>query len=340
MSDRGPLPEGIPEYVNDLPEYVADWLSRYTSTATRLQYAPHAKRLIENLARLYQKTPEEAGVRELSYILDMLARQSPTLYNQIIYAWRSLYEFMMLQTPPLAASNPARFLNPMPYPRHRQPMPRREHINTLWKALGSQKVWDACDDIGRLMIIHDRYIFAVMLSTGLRVTEICSLKRRDFDVAERKIRVMRKGGKLCVRPWHERSDNRILPLLNIRAPDEWMLPAANGKHIDRYALGQRIAKVGMQCGIGKFTPHAYRRYAIQRMADLYGAERARIFADHDNLATTQGYLQHGDGHDDALDPIDIRDNLVTQESIDLDGDRRQDEKPFGRGLFNSRKPHR
>jgi integrase/recombinase XerD len=109
--------------------------------------------------------------------------------------------------------------------------------------------------------LRDQAIMLTLLDTGLRVSEMCALKIRDYD---------RKQGRLVVE--HGKGDKpRIVYLgtagqralwryLSARtpSPNEPLFATSTGRHMDKDSVRLMISRAGDRAGIQGAAPHRFR----------------------------------------------------------------------------------
>ena len=161
--------------------------------------------------------------------------------------------------------------------------------------------------------LRDRAILELFYSSGLRVTELCTLRERDINLKAGYVRCMGKGRKERVVPVGERARDAIeaycehqRPALMQRALEaghvETPLTAkvrANtslflsrrGKPLERTAVWRLVRKQATKCGIrGKVSPHTLRHsfatHLLEGGADLRAVQE---LLGHASINTTEIY---------------------------------------------------
>jgi integrase/recombinase XerD len=176
----------------------------------------------------------------------------------------------------------------------------------LPKALAESEVNDLLqavvgdDPIAR----RDRAVLEVLYGTGLRISELVGLSRRDVDLESGLLRALGKGSK-----------ERVVPLGRMAraALQQWLAPDARGELAGDRALrrddadavfvnvrGGRLSrqgawgivrKYGDQVGLaGRLTPHVLRHSCATHMLD-HGADVRAVqeLLGHASISTTQVY---------------------------------------------------
>lgn len=140
----------------------------------------------------------------------------------------------------------------------------------------------------------EKLIIWILIDTGLRVSELCSLTSQDILWQQKSLRISGKGG-----PYGKKSKKRVVPMSNrVRALLEHYY-AIN----DRFPVGARqVQKIVKEIAnkakiIKQVTPHILRHtfatLALQKGISLASVQKA---LGHDRLETTAIYLNFTDAH--------------------------------------------
>jgi site-specific recombinase XerD len=131
---------------------------------------------------------------------------------------------------------------------------------------------------------RDAAIIAVLLATGIRVSELAAIRccrdgpdRSDVDLEAREIKVRGKGGRgRTVRIGHEAA-RRLDRYLRARAghelayrPELW-LGVNNRGPLDRSGIYQLVVRRGEECGV-RLHPHRFRHHFSHAWLERGGAE--------------------------------------------------------------------
>lgn len=146
--------------------------------------------------------------------------------------------------------------------------------------------------------IRDRAIFEMMYSSGLRISEACSMKMSDVDLDNLMIAVRGKGGRERLIPFGEQSKQVIDDYLtNSREvilkdrDSEYLFISKKGESLNRKSVWRLLKKYISRTGITKtVTPHTFRHsfatHLIENNADLRSVQE---LLGHLDIATTQIY---------------------------------------------------
>lgn len=153
-------------------------------------------------------------------------------------------------------------------------------------------------DVNQPLGLRDRAMFELLYASGLRVSELVTLKvaqvSRDMGV----VRVMGKGGKERLVPlgeaalsWLTRYLEESRPMiLDGRASDE-LFVTGRGAAMTRQAFWQLIKRYALRCGLTQpISPHtlrhAFATHLINHGADL---RVVQLLLGHSDISTTQIY---------------------------------------------------
>lgn len=146
--------------------------------------------------------------------------------------------------------------------------------------------------------LRDKAILEILFSTGLRISELCSLSRyQDFERGE--ITVRGKGGKLRVVFLSDTAKEAIKKYLDKRGDAEEALfislsKAKNPKIIGRIiprSVQRMVQYYAKKAGIlGKVTPHQLRhQFATDLLMNGADIRSVQALLGHSNISTTQIY---------------------------------------------------
>ena len=145
---------------------------------------------------------------------------------------------------------------------------------------------------------RDRAMLQLLYATGLRVSELVSVKRNHLNMELGVVRTTGKGGKQrlvpvgkealgAVQSYLENDRSRILKGKN----SEYLFVTARGSLLTRQAFWNLLRRYGLRAGIsGKLSPHVVRHsfatHLLERGADLRSLQ---IMLGHADISTTQIY---------------------------------------------------
>ncbi|MFA5838874.1 MAG: site-specific tyrosine recombinase/integron integrase [Candidatus Paceibacterota bacterium] len=155
--------------------------------------------------------------------------------------------------------------------------------------------------------LRDRAILELLFSTGLRVSELCSLQR-DVDLNKGEFAVRGKGDKIRVVFVSEKAKSVIKEYLNKRTDMDDALfiqisPSSKDADKESNRLTPRsieriIKKYAIKAGISKkVTPHVIRHsFATDLLQNGADIRSVQALLGHSNISTTQIYTHVTDKH--------------------------------------------
>jgi len=164
----------------------------------------------------------------------------------------------------------------------------------------------SCDQVDRLLEepdpstpigLRDRALLELLYATGMRVSELVSVKPADVNFKAGYLTCMGKGSKErlvpigrpaaeCVRDYM-RTSRSVLA----RSDSPWLFVNARGGHLSRVGFWKILKKYGKQAGLpSQLSPHVLRHsfatHLLDRGADLRSIQN---MLGHADLSTTQIY---------------------------------------------------
>lgn len=146
--------------------------------------------------------------------------------------------------------------------------------------------------------LRDRAMLELLYATGLRVSELISIRPDQLSVTQGVVRVIGKGGKERLVPlgdeaqyWISRYLKEGRALLLHELPGDHLFVTRRGDGMTRQAFWYRIKKHAQNAGINKhLSPHtvrhAFATHLVNHGADL---RVVQMLLGHSDLSTTQIY---------------------------------------------------
>ncbi|MBI3896253.1 MAG: site-specific tyrosine recombinase XerD [Acidobacteria bacterium] len=225
------------------------------------------------------------GIRKFLAGLDQKHLDSRTIARQIV-SLRHFYRYLRREG--------AVILNPtenLESPRIWKVLPKYLTVEETERVL-EQPLADT------LLGIRDRAILELLYATGLRVSELASLRVADANREAGFVRALGKGnkqrlipmGKLAVVAVEKYLMDSRPRLLGLRQ-SPYLFVSHRGGRLTRQSLWLRLSRYGRQAGIRKrITPHLLRHsfatHLLARGADLRSLQ---TMLGHADIATTQVY---------------------------------------------------
>jgi len=140
--------------------------------------------------------------------------------------------------------------------------------------------------------LRNKLIVSLLFCTGMRVSELVSIRVSDVDLEEGSIRVRGKGGKERVVFFDSRSRQLLAEYLPTVKGCEYLFPAKGGEGHMHYVTVERvIRKLARAAGLKKrVTPHVLRHsFATISLAKGMDVREIQELLGHASLRTTQVY---------------------------------------------------
>ena len=142
--------------------------------------------------------------------------------------------------------------------------------------------------------LRDQTIITLLLHTGLRAQELCSLTRQQLHLSKRNgtLRIMGKRKKVREVPLNATARLALHYYLETLSPEEPYLFSSEKTHcaLTGRALGYLITKYTMQAQVSDLSPHDLRHRFGYRMAEVVPLHRLAQIMGHDALDTTMLYV--------------------------------------------------
>lgn len=263
-------------------------VSRRLSLNTILAYERDLDRLITFATSLGHPTEAldrhhlEAFVRQL-----MSSGLSPRSVARNVACVRGFYRFLVQDG--LLPGSPADDLRS---PRSWPLLPRFLSLDDVDRLLVQP-------DVGTPAGVRDRALLELLYATGMRATEVVSLRLGDVNLDGGFLTCLGKGSKERVVPigrvavdWVRRYLGEARPaLLKNRESDRMFVNARGGRTLSRVGFWKIVKKYGQQAGLTQaLSPHVLRHsfatHLLERGADL---RMIQTLLGHADLSTTQIY---------------------------------------------------
>jgi len=146
--------------------------------------------------------------------------------------------------------------------------------------------------------LRDRAMLELLYATGMRVSELCSLKQDDVHFDEGYVRCTGKGNKVRIVPFGDASRGTLQtylaeakPALEIRGPSRYVFLTYRGKPFSRKGLWLIVKGYARKASIDKtVSPHTLRHsFASHLLANGAPLRVIQEMLGHADIATTQIY---------------------------------------------------
>ncbi|WP_300617345.1 tyrosine recombinase XerC [Dokdonella sp.] len=242
------------------------------------------------LARLAEYA-EELGLARWSelegdQVQSLLAREhrqrgySPSTLRALASAWRSFFRWLAREGE--VTTNPALGL--------RTPKLRRKLPQVLDADEMAQLVELPGDDAEA---VRDRALLELLYSSGLRVSELCGVRWRDFDSDGAMLRVTGKGSKTRLVPVGSKARAALVALREQDrcGDDDPLVRGARGGPLTPNGVRARLKRRAQEQGVWKRVyPHLMRHSCASHLLESSGDLRSvQELLGHADIGTTQIY---------------------------------------------------
>ncbi len=171
-----------------------------------------------------------------------------------------------------------------------------EVLNDLFQFVYDEKKGCEVGSYKEKEITRDLLVLELLVGTGMRISELCSLKKSDIDIKENSIKIYGKGAKERVLPvfndsiWHLVKEYEGLYGKSLSQNDYFFINKFNNKLSDQ-SVRNMIAKYSLRAGISiNITPHMFRHtFATMLLESNVDTRYIQQLLGHSNITTTQIY---------------------------------------------------
>lgn len=212
---------------------------------------------------------------------------SPRSIQRVLSTSRSFFEYLLIEG--IIKLSPAQNINS---PKSAQLLPKAMDADLVQRLLDFKPKG--------LIEVRDKAIAELLYSSGLRLSEVCTLDVQDLELKERVCRVTGKGNKMRVVPVGKKAIQAIRDWLIHRkelknsksSSSEAMFLNNKGKRISARSIQLRLEKLCAQRGLPGINPHMLRHSFASHVLESSGDLRAvQEMLGHADIATTQIYTK-------------------------------------------------
>jgi site-specific recombinase XerD len=226
--------------------------------------------------------PEQASIRDIdesavTWMLSYLKNFAPATEQLYTIAVTRFFQYLMAEE--LADINFQRMQlivrSRIRKPGQRLPQFPKEDIESVIDYASEFPSYNYTNPKDRFIAYRDAALIVTLADTGLRVHEICNLRRGDIDWNEYKAIIIGKGDQQAVIRFSSRSIQTIKTYLEIRAE----LDGGSGKPLSSLPILARHDR-GAGSKVLPITPTTARNIIKQRVKEVLGKEAARMITPH------------------------------------------------------------
>ncbi len=253
---------------------------RGLSAHTISNYAREVRLLLDNSGATALADLRAHDIRRIIATLHARGLSGRSL-ARTLSAWRGFYHYLDKRHG--YTHNPCEGLRA---PKHARTLPRSLSVEQVAHLL------DSPDDSA--LAVRDNAIFELFYSSGLRLTELATLKLTQLDLIQGEVNVTGKGNKSRLIPLGSHAIASLRRWFAQRTDaGDYVFPGRNGKHLSQRAIELRLKRRAEQIGLDtKVHPHVLRHAFASHLLQSSGDLRAvQELLGHASISTTQIYTQ-------------------------------------------------
>lgn len=145
-------------------------------------------------------------------------------------------------------------------------------------------------DITKKTGLRDRAILELLYATGMRVSEVATLRLSNLNLQSGFVVVFGKGAKERIVPLGDESIYWLSLHIKENKIRDYLFPGRKCKHLTRQFIWKMMKKRAKECGLSDVTPHTLRHsfatHLLIRGADLHSVQ---VMLGHSDILTTEIY---------------------------------------------------
>ncbi|MBO5802070.1 MAG: tyrosine recombinase XerD [Alistipes sp.] len=264
---------------------------RYIKTERRLSantveaYVDDYNEFMHFVLRIYGVAPEEVNAAMISRFMQWLysAKRSSASQARRLSGIKSLYNYLLITE------------RVEQLPTESVDAPKAERLLPDVLSVAEIDALLRTFDITTAKGCRDSAIVEVLYSTGLRVTELVTLRMNDLFFGEGYVRVIGKGDKQRLVPISSAARDKIQLYMEFRKPEKPSEPTLflnnRGKPLTRVMVFTIIRQAAERAGITKsISPHTLRHsYATHLLEGGANIRQVQELLGHESISTTEVY---------------------------------------------------
>ena len=273
------------DYINSFIEYLKE--VKHSSENTVASYRRDLRKLDSylNINKIFLKDVNSTSLNTYILRLEKEGMSSATVSRNVA-SIRSFFTFLLNKG--LIKSNPTETIKP---PKVEKKAPETLSIEEVTLLL-DQPVGESNKEI------RDKAMLELLYATGMRVTELISIKFQDVDMSMNFVQCI-DNGKARIIPFENAAKNALTKyILNVRpvmcGDSEYLFTNCKGEQMTRQGFWKIIKLYATRAGIDKdITPHMIRHSFAMHMVNNGADLRAlQEMLGHSDISTTQVYLKN------------------------------------------------
>lgn len=248
------------------------------SQKTIYQYCRALRRLAEDIGKKYR------AMTAYDVRLFFALQKEQGISNRSLENYRSYISafFQWLQREEYISVNPAAKIKPIQY---------TDEVKLPFSNVDIDKLRSACRNP------KERAIIEVLLSSGVRVSELCALNIDDVNIHEKTVHVRHgKGDKARVTYIDDLTVMHLRHYMSTRKDDnEALFLNYRNTRISNGGVEHIVKEIGKRAGIDKVHPHRFRRTLATTLANRgMAVQDIQKILGHSDIDTTMIYVSVSD----------------------------------------------
>jgi len=258
------------------------------SLNTLESYSSDLKLLSNYLESKNKKSWERIEISDINNYFSSISKNSKATLKRKHATIRSFFKFLENEN-----QNISNILEKIKTPKIGSPIPKPLSIEEIEKIINFQNIND--EDF------TNTCIFTLMYASGLRVSEVISVKIGEIDLKQKTIKVTGKGNKQRILPIYQDAAKFISSYIksvrknisNIETYSSNLFVRKNSKKITRQYVWRKLRERTIQVGINKnVTPHMIRHsFATHLLQGGASIRHVQEFLGHNSIESTQIYTK-------------------------------------------------
>ena len=169
-------------------------------------------------------------------------------------------------------------------PKSKRPIPKIVSLEDV------KKLFHATDEFNYEESIRIKLILLLLYGSGLRVSELISLKLNAFN--NKFLRVYGKGAKERIVPLAPQTEKILKEYISLTGKKDWIFESKNGKPITRQRIFQILKELAIRANLPKeiLSPHVLRHAFATHILDNGGnLISIKKMLGHKRISTTEIY---------------------------------------------------
>ena len=258
------------------------------SLNTLESYSSDLKLLSNYLESKNKKSWERIEISDINNYFSSISKNSKATLKRKHAAIRSFFKFLENEN-----QNISNLLEKIKTPKIGSPIPKPLSLGEIEKIINFQNIND--EDF------TNTCIFILMYASGLRVSEVISVKIGEIDLKQKTIKVTGKGNKQRILPIYQDAAKFISSYIksvrknisNIESYSSNLFVRKNSKKITRQYVWRKLRERTIKVGINKnVTPHMIRHsFATHLLQGGASIRHVQEFLGHNSIESTQIYTK-------------------------------------------------